>query len=124
TLLRYHVLANQPDVPAEVRFIVSKMISEVLAVDPYFLGAPGHPLDLKLLETEDTLEAQALTSWREAGRRDAAADAAREAFDAQLDGYESRLVGSEANAEHIMAEAVRTVLGVTADEMTDDAALA
>ncbi len=41
TLLRYHVLANQPDVPAEVRSIVDRMVAEVLAVDPYFLGAPG-----------------------------------------------------------------------------------
>ena len=124
TLLRYHVLANQPDVPSEVRFIVSRMISEVLAVDPYFLGAPGHPLDLKLLEAEDTLEAQALASWREAGQRGAAADAARVAFDAQLGEYESRLVGCEDDAEHVMAEAVRAGLGATVEEMSDDAALA
>ncbi|MCA9878412.1 MAG: FAD-dependent thymidylate synthase [Thermomicrobiales bacterium] len=124
TLLRYHVLANQPDVPAEVRAIVAKMVSEVLAVDPYFLGAPGYPLDLKLLETEDTLEAQALASWREAGRRDAAAGAARAAFDAQLGEYESRLVGCEDDAEHVMAEAVRAVLGVAEEELSDAAALA
>ena len=46
TLLRYHVLASQPDVPSEVRAIVKRMVDEVLAVDPYFLGAPGFPLDL------------------------------------------------------------------------------
>ena len=78
----------------------------------------------KLLEAEDTLEAQALASWREAGQRGAAADAARVAFDAQLGEYESRLVGCEDDAEHVMAEAVRAVLGVTVEEMSDDAALA
>ena len=64
TLLRYHVLARQPDVPSEVRAIVDRMVAEVLAVDPFFLGAPGYPLDLRLLETEETIEAQALAEWR------------------------------------------------------------
>ena len=35
---------------AEVRYIVDRMVEEVLAVDPYFLGAPDAPLDLRLLE--------------------------------------------------------------------------
>src|SRR5215217_7408462 len=60
TLLRYHVLASQPDVPSEVRAIVDRMLAEVLAVDPYFLGAPGFPLDLRLLDSGEALEAQAL----------------------------------------------------------------
>ncbi len=66
TLLRYHVLANQPDAPAEVRYIVDRMIDEVLAVDPYFLGAPDAPLDLRQLGLGDSLEAQAFASWQEA----------------------------------------------------------
>ena len=49
TLLRYYVLANASDAPTEVRYIVRRMIEEVLAVDPYFLGAPGAPLDLRQL---------------------------------------------------------------------------
>src|SRR5215211_5000099 len=47
TLLRYYVLANQPDAPSEVRYIVQRMIDEVLAVDPYFLGSPEYPLNLR-----------------------------------------------------------------------------
>ena len=125
TLLRYHVLANQPDVPAEVRAIVDRMVAEVLAVDPYFLGAPGYPLELRVLETEETLEAQSLAEWRGAlAAGDAETAAAREAFDARLGPYESRLVDYAADAEHVMADAVRTVLGVPSDAMSDDEALA
>jgi thymidylate synthase ThyX len=125
TLLRYHVLASQPDVPSEVRAIVDRMVAEVLAVDPYFLGAPGHPLDLRLLETEETLEAQALAEWRDAlAQPEAETAAALRAFDAALGPYDSRLIGYEAGAERIMAEAVRAVLGVTPETLPDDDALA
>ena len=125
TLLRYHVLASQPDTPSEVRAIVDRMVAEVLAVDPYFLGAPGHPLDLKLLDTEETLEAGALAEWRGAARSsEAETAAAGEAFDAALGPYDSKLVGYEANGERIMADAVRAVLGVTETTLPDEAALA
>ena len=124
TLLRYHVLASQPDVPAEVRFIVDRMMAEVLAVDPYFLGAPGHPLDLKLLATEETLEALALDEWRNAASDAVETSAAREAFDATLGPWNSRLAGYEANAEQVMADAVRAVLGVTAEAVSNEDALA
>jgi thymidylate synthase ThyX len=125
TLLRYHVLASQPDVPAEVRAIIDRMLAEVLAVDPYFLGAPGHPLDLKLLETEETLEARALEQWRGTLAQPEAETAAElRAFDEALGEYDSRLVGYEAGAERIMADAVRSVLGVTAETLSDREALA
>ncbi|MCC7021363.1 MAG: FAD-dependent thymidylate synthase [Thermomicrobiales bacterium] len=125
TLLRYHVLASQPDVPAEVRAIVDRMLAEVLAVDPYFLGAPGHPLDLKLLETEETLEARALEQWRDTfAQSEAEMAAALRVFDEALGDDNSRLVGYEADAERIMADAVRAVLGVTAKALPDDEALA
>lgn len=45
TLLRYRVLAGQLDAPGEVRALVDHMVAAVLAVDPNFLGGPGHPLD-------------------------------------------------------------------------------
>src|SRR4051812_29996522 len=125
TLLRYHVLAGQPDVPNEVRAIVNRMIDEVLAVDPYFLGAPGFPLDLRLLETGETLEAQALSEWRGALRQpEAETNEAPRAFDDALGPFDSRLVGVDADAERVMAEAVRTVLGATPETLSDEDALA
>ncbi|MBA3415287.1 MAG: FAD-dependent thymidylate synthase [Chloroflexia bacterium] len=126
TLLRYHVLANQPDAPSEVRTIVNAMVAEVLAVDPFFLGAPGYPLDLRLVTADDSLEALALGRWRGAlGRGEAETEAACRAFDATLEPWHhSRLAGFAPGAEGTLADAVRTVLAVTPETMADDAAIA
>ena len=125
TLLRYHVLASQPDVPSEVRAIVKRMVDEVLAVDPNFLGAPGFPLDLRLLDSGETLEAQALDEWRGALiQPEAETAAARDAFDEALGPYDSRLIGYDSDAERVMAEAVRTVLAATPETLPDADALA
>jgi thymidylate synthase ThyX len=125
TLLRYHVLARQPDVPGEVRAIVDRMLAEVLAVDPFFLGAPDHPLDLRVLESEETLEARALADWRGAlDQPEAETTAARRSFDEALGPYDSRLVGYDPGAERAMADAVRAVLGVGTSAMPDEEALA
>ena len=125
TLLRYHVLASQPDVPSEVRAIVKRMVDEVLAVDPNFLGAPGFPLDLRLLDSGETLEAQALDEWRGAlVQPEAETAAARDAFDEALGPYDSRLIGYDPDAERVMAEAVRTVLAATPETLPDEDALA
>ncbi len=125
TLLRYFVLASQPDVPTEVRAIVDRMVAEVLAVDPYFLGAPGYPLDLRLLDTDETLEARALAGWRDAiAPPQSGSDAALQAFDAALGNANSRLVSYDADAEHVMADAVRAVLAATPESLPDADALA
>src|SRR5215208_7612840 len=121
TLLRYHVLASQPDVPSEVRSIVKRMVDEVLAVDPYFLGAPGLPLDLRLLDTGETLEARTLDEWRSAlTQPEGVTAAARDAFDEALGPYDSRLIGYDGDAERVMAEAVRMVLAATPETLSDE----
>lgn len=124
TLLRYHVLANQPDAPAEVRYIVDRMIEEVLAVDPYFLGAPDSPLDLRQLATGDSIESKAFESWHESLH-----EVPNEAFFLEYDAalgnrQQSRLAGFDPQAETTMANAVRTVLARTSAEMSDASALA
>ena len=94
-------------------------------IDPNFLGAPGHPLDLRVLGTEQTLEARALAEWHAAANQSSAETmAARSEFDAALGAYDSRLLGYDADAEATMADAVRAVLGVPRATMPDDAALA
>jgi thymidylate synthase ThyX len=125
TLLRYHVLANQPDAPSEVRAIVNAMVEAVLEVDPYFLGAPGYPLDLRVVNTADTLEAQSFERWRGAlGRGGEETEAACRAFDAALGPWQnSRLAGCSPDAEGILADAVRAVLAVTPEAMADDQAI-
>ncbi len=116
TLLRYHVLANQPDAPAEVRYIVDRMIDEVLAVDPFFLGAPDAPLDLRQLALGDSIEAKAFDSWHES-----LAEVPNEAFFLEYDAalgsrQHSRLAGFDPNAEATMASAIRTVLARASTE--------
>jgi len=123
TLLRYYVLVNQLDVPSEVRYIVNAMVAEVLKADPYFLGAPGYPLELQVLGARDTLEYEALAEL--SGTLSSNHDEAffRE-YDAALGGLDSKLVGFNPNAEQVLADAVRTVLGQSSGEMSDSAALA
>ncbi len=124
TLLRYHVLANQPDAPAEVRYIVDRMVEEVLAVDPYFLGAPDSPLDLRQLGAGDSIETKAFESWRES-LQNAPNDAFFQEYDAGLGTrQQSRLAGFDAHAESTMANAIRTVLARTTAEMSDEDAIA
>src|SRR5690606_24116995 len=91
TLLRYYVLANQLDVPGEVRYLVNRMVEEVLEVDPYFLGAPDFPLDLDILAQEDTLEYETLHHLG-LNSRQGADESFFEEFDRQLNGLDSRLV--------------------------------
>ncbi|MCC6792410.1 MAG: FAD-dependent thymidylate synthase [Thermomicrobiales bacterium] len=126
TLLRYYVLANQPDAPAEVRYIVNKMVEQVLEVDPYFLGTPKYPLDLRVLGVAETLEAEALAHWRaNLAQSEAETEVFCRAFDASLGPWEnSRLVSTNPDGEAAMAEAVRTVLGLGAETMGDAEAIA
>jgi thymidylate synthase ThyX len=124
TLLRYHVLANQPDAPAEVRYIVDRMIDEVLAVDPFFLGAPDAPLDLRQLAQGDSIEARAFESWRES-LHEVPNEAFFQEYDAALGSHQqSRLAGFDPNAETTMANAIRTVLARASAEMSDEDAIA
>jgi thymidylate synthase ThyX len=126
TLLRYYVLANQPDAPMEVRYIVNRMVEQVLEVDPYFLGTEKYPLDLRVLGVAETLEAQALGDWRaNVGQTAEESEAFFQAFDEALGPWRnSRLVSTNPDGERAMADAVRTVLGVAGDGLSDAEAIA
>jgi thymidylate synthase ThyX len=123
TLLRYYVLANQLDVPGEVRYLVNQMVGEVLKVDPYFLGGPEHPLDLQILAAEDTIEFDVLNELQGniTGRGD---EGFFREFDRQLGGYNSKLVAFDDDAEATLANAVRTVLGLSRESLDDTSAIA
>ncbi|HEV2109148.1 MAG TPA: FAD-dependent thymidylate synthase [Thermomicrobiales bacterium] len=125
TLLRYHALANQPDAPSEVRYIVRRMVEEVLAVEPNFLGAPEHPLDLRPLAAGESPEGEALATWQASLKQSPdAAEVFCQQFDAEMDGLDSRLVAHNPEAERIMASAVRAVTGSSADTVSDGEAIA
>lgn len=125
TLLRYYVLANGPDAPTEVRYIVNRMVTEVLAVDPYFLGGPGHPLNLEVLGAGQSLEAAAFQAWRaNVGQSPDRAEAWFREFDEAMDGRQSRLASWNPDAERVMADAVRAVMAVPRLELSDEDAIA
>src|SRR5262249_38903440 len=78
TLLRYWRLCRQPDCATETRFVVERMIGELLRADPQFEKVMEQPI-----AEEDTLEARAYAA-RPSGQG-AAAGFVRE-FDRELAG--------------------------------------
>ena len=129
TLLRYRRVAGQADVPSELGLLVDAMWREVLRVEPAL-----ERLAESALGAADLPEARALAA---AGEEPASAGDPvepvydpprarrfRERFDASLGGHVSRLVDWGANAEGVVAEAVREVLGLGPDALDDDGALA
>lgn len=113
TLLRYHHMAAQPDVPSETRLVVQAMVDAVKAHDPLIAKVMEQPMAF-----EDMPEAP---FWVEASsdKRDFLRH-----FDASLDGKVSKLVDYKLHAESVMADAVREVLGLSPARMSDAEALA
>ncbi len=118
TLHRYHRLSNLLDVPAETRHVVQLMVAEVSKVDPLFFRFAEDPLPL-----EETHEYQVMAALE---RQDPRGDARGfcQGFDRELGGLISRLVDYKQNAEAVMARAVRSVLGVLPEALSDDDAIA
>lgn len=125
TLLRYYVLANHPDAPGEVRYIVNQMVKQVLDVEPYFLGGPGHPLDLSIIANEQSLEEETFANWRaNMAQSPEHAEAFFQEYDAKLDGRNSRLASHNPDGERIMADAIRTVMALPSSAVSDEDAIA
>jgi thymidylate synthase ThyX len=118
TLFRYRRLCEHPDVPAEVRLVVDAMVAEVLRWDPAFERVLEEPLPLA-----ETPEAAWLGQLAGAGAP-ARAARFRQEFDAALEGRVSRLVSHSPGGEEAVAEAVREVLGLPRDALSDDEAIA
>lgn len=111
TLLRYRRLCLAFDAPAEQKQVVELMVDEVRKVDPLFADRTEDPLRL-----EDTPEYEAFTAFH--GRPSVTKDFLDE-FDRDMGAWSSKLVDWKANGEAVMAQSVRTVLGVPRAAMTD-----
>lgn len=103
TLHRLHRMASACEVPDEARAVVDRMVEAVRAVDPAFFEAVGEPP----LGSGEGVEA-ARTGPDAPPAGDAAAI---ESFDKALDGRRARLVDYGVRAPHVVADAVRRVLG-------------
>jgi len=115
TLHRYHRLCRQFDTPAETRIVVEKMVAEVRALDPLFFRALEDPIPL-----EETLEYGLFEKSLGLPKTDGAF--LRE-FDAGLGPYRSKLVDWKANGPAVMAQSVRSVLGLPRERMEDREAI-
>lgn len=111
-LHRLQRMMRSGDAPYETQLVVSEMVRLVKEWDPLFFEKVGlGPLDGELLP-ETTFP-----------RPKADGDAYAAAFDARLNGRWSRLRDSSAEAEAIIAESVRSVFGLTSEEMSDSEAV-
>ncbi len=111
-LHRLQRMVNSGDAPYEARLIVTEMVRLVREWDPLFFEKVG----LAPIATDALPE----TSFP---RPSAGADRFAAAFDARLGGRWSRLRDTSPDAEEIVAEAVRSVFSLAADDMSDDEAL-
>jgi thymidylate synthase ThyX len=111
-LHRLHRMVNTGDSPHEARMVVSEMVRLVKEWDPHFFDkiGPG-PI------APDDVPEMTLPKPRRGG------DGFAAEFDARLNGRWSRLRDASPDAEEIVAESVRSVFGLTAEEMPDDEAL-
>jgi thymidylate synthase ThyX len=117
TLHRYHRLCQQWDVPTETLLLVKAMVAEVNQVDPLFFARAEDPIPL-----EETLEYRALA---QAGRLNVNGGARKflREFDQKLGAVRSRLVDYSANGPRSVAQGVRDVLGLSIDQLDDEAAI-
>jgi thymidylate synthase ThyX len=113
TLHRYKKLCDAFDVPQETKLVVDKMVEAVRAFDPLFFRKLDDPIPL-----EKTLEYELFEKFHREAPVERGAAFIRE-FDAGLGDLRSKLVDWKANAEPVMAQSVRSVLGLPRTEMSD-----
>jgi thymidylate synthase ThyX len=116
TLLRYWRLCQQPGAALETRLVVEQMVEALVAADPPLAAILEEPLPPT---AEAMPEIAALAAFGGAAQ---AVQSARE-FDARLDGRVSRLLGYKPDNETLVADAVRSVLGLPASALPDREAL-
>ena len=115
TLHRYHRICQSFDTPREQRVVIGKMIDAVRAVDPAFVERLEDPIPL-----DQTPEYRCFQEFH--GSASPARAFLRE-FDLRLEGLSSKMVDHKANGEAVLAQAVRSVLGVPRAVLSDDDAI-
>ncbi len=133
TLHRYWRLCQQFDAPLEQRIVVQRMVDEVTRIDPNFMALAQEPIPL-----EQTVEYETFQQFHGTQRNglpaapnsthNGAAQAGTtkkflEEFDGELGTLSSKLVDYKVNAEATMGQAVRSMLGLTRDQLSDAQAI-
>lgn len=112
TLHRLYRLMNSSDVPYENTLVIKEMVNRVNEVDPNFFGKVGDP----------PLEPYQVPECRLPHLQPVSENYIKE-FDNDLGGLTSKLFDYSPNGEEVVAEALRSVFGVTKDKLTTDEAL-
>lgn len=116
TLLRYWRLADNFDCGREAHVVVGAMVRAVQALDPAF----GTILEDDPIILENTPEAALFPSFK---AWDAADPEFRSHFDDRLEGRTSKLVAFTPDAESLLAESIRTIVGVSPSRFSDEEAI-
>jgi thymidylate synthase ThyX len=111
-LHRLHRMVNSGDAPYEARLVVDSMVRLVKDWDPMFFEKIG----VGTIEPQELAETT-FPRTGEDGDRYAAE------FDRRLNGRWSRLRDSSPDAEAVVAESVRSIFGLTLEQMSDDEAV-
>ena len=117
TLHRYHRLSEQFDTPFEQKAVIGKMIEAVNAVDPLFFKNMEDAIPLEKTPEYEFFAKHALSE--EVKSREAFI----KEFDASLGGLTSKLVDYKVNGQKSMAQAVRAVLGLPSDRLSEKEAI-
>ncbi len=115
TLLRYYRLSEHLDASPETRFVIGRMVEEMLRLDPNFAKILEEPIPL-----DDTLEARCFAARPVGGSAPAAFLAE---FDREMHGYVSRLIDWKQRNEPVVADSVREVLGLPRAALGDEEAI-
>lgn len=116
TLLRYARLCDQGDVRHEQIEVVSRMLAEVLATDPAYASVIQKPVPGDQLPEASYLGPIDSASCQRA-------EEFSRSFDERMKGRFSTLSGWSEQAELILAESVREVLGLPQRELGDEDAI-
>ncbi len=114
TLLRYWRISEMFDTPFEQRYVVKKMIEEVMRVDPDFQKEVRNPIPLN-----ETPEYHLMQEGKPAVQVREFLDE----FDRSLEGHVSRLVDYKDRAESVLAQSVRDLFGLSSACLPDDEAI-
>jgi thymidylate synthase ThyX len=113
TLHRLRRMQAASDVPHEASMVIDAMVATVKEIDPLFFEKIGEP----------PLDKVELPEFSFPGiRKDS--ETFNEEFDAKLEGRTAKLIDFSADAEEIIADALRAVNGMTKKDLPTETALA
>jgi len=104
-------MCSASDTPSEARAVIGEMVAQVRQLDPQFFERFG------------TAPLEELPEWKDIAPAQRHGDNFAREFDSRLEGKTSRLVDYSGNAERIMADSYRAVVGLPESACPDAEAI-